>query len=56
MQLPANFESKINKTDGCWLWTASTYTKGYGCFFFQGRTQGSHRVMWQIVNGPIPAG
>lgn len=26
------FWSKVNKTDGCWLWTAARLPKGYGRF------------------------
>jgi hypothetical protein len=26
------FWAKVDKSGECWLWTASTYTDGYGCF------------------------
>jgi len=57
----ARFWSKVNKTDTCWLWTASKRHKGYGAFVWadadgnivQGR---AHRFAWELANGPIPAG
>ena len=50
------FWSKVNKTDGCWLWTAGTLKTGYGRFSVRGHNQRAHRVSWQIANGPIPEG
>jgi hypothetical protein len=54
------FWSKVQKTDGCWIWTASKRHKGYGAFCYskngvvvQGR---AHRFMWEMVYGDIPAG
>ncbi len=60
------FWSKVNK-DGpvpeyrpelgpCWLWTAGLGSKGYGCFFMDGRSVNAHRVSFEWVNGPIPQG
>lgn len=51
------FWKKVDKSGGCWLWTASTNKKGYGQF---GREKGgsslAHRVAYQLLNGPIPKG
>ena len=55
------FWAKVNKTDSCWLWTASKRHKGYGAFVWadkngcivQGR---AHRFIWEIKNGKIPEG
>jgi HNH endonuclease len=43
--------------DACWLWTGSTDAYGYGAISF-GRSKKlkSHRVAWEIENGPIPVG
>lgn len=27
------FWEKVNRTDGCWLWTAGTNNRGYGVFY-----------------------
>ena len=49
------FWSKVQKTEGCWLWTASLDRRGYGQFRLDGRIQKAHRVSWQLANGPIAA-
>ncbi len=41
---------------GCWLWTASLNTRGYGHLRIGGRMVMAHRASWEIHNGPIPAG
>jgi hypothetical protein len=38
----------------CWEWTAGRNSKGYGQCYFQGKQQLTHRVAYQIKNGPIP--
>ena len=48
------FESKINKTDTCWLWTAGVNNKGYGYFGFNSTVVGAHRVAYELYIGPIP--
>lgn len=53
----ARFWSKVNKTDGCWLWTAALNAQGYGHFQIVGRgVVRANRFSWEITNGPIPAG
>jgi len=39
---------------GCWEWSGSTCTNGYGQFIIAGRYQMAHRVSWQLHYGPIP--
>lgn len=50
------FWAKVNKTDSCWLWTASTNAKGYGLFVFYGRMTKAHRLAYELLVGPIPDG
>lgn len=41
----------------CWIWIASRMSTGYGAFNYpngNSPTQLSHRVAWQLSNGPIP--
>lgn len=50
--LPCPFESKINKTDDCWLWTGAKQNRGYGNY----RSKLAHRVSYERYIGPIPNG
>ncbi len=51
------FFEKVEKTEKCWLWTASKNTSGYGNFG-DGTPQNKlllvHRFSWQIHKGEIP--
>jgi hypothetical protein len=41
------FLDKIEKTDSCWLWTASLRGKtGYGAFKLEGKVIDAHRVFY----------
>ena len=51
------FWQKVNKTDGCWLWTGATSSEGrYGTATLNKTLQPAHRVAYQLVVGPIPDG
>lgn len=53
------FWDKVEKTDTCWLWKSNRNKKGYGKLALGGQTRKwlfSHRVSWEIHNGPIPDG
>ena len=50
------FWAKVDKTETCWLWTASKNWLGYGRFKFQGKTGGAHRYSYLLINGSIPDG
>lgn len=47
---------KVNKTNDCWLWTASTFKNGYGKFLFKTKTNYAHRWSYQRFNGEIENG
>jgi len=53
-----NFWSKVDKTDGCWLWTGAAINTGYGIVRVgvQGVSRGllAHRMSFVIANGSIP--
>ncbi len=54
---PDRFWSKVNKTESCWLWTASINPEGYGKFWVAGKGRlRAHRVAYELVVGPIPEG
>lgn len=50
------FWAKVNKTDGCWEWTAHKLFNGYGRFSIRGATDYSHRVAWELGSGKYPTG
>lgn len=52
--LDERFWDKVNKTESCWLWTASVDHNGYGRIRDGHKMRGAHRVSWEIKNGPIP--
>lgn len=55
----ARFWEKVQRAEGgaCWEWTACLFTNsGYGCFLYERKLQGAHRVSWNLAHGPIPDG
>lgn len=51
------FWAKVEKGDGCWLWTASVNRRGYGKFKLRSYVQVSApRVAWMLTNGEVPDG
>lgn len=52
----ARFISKVEKTDSCWLWTASKTEKGYGRFEYGRRAHRAHRFAWELFKGTVPDG
>jgi hypothetical protein len=53
--LEERFWSKVRKTESCWLWTGAGGGH-YGRLVRGGRLDLSHRVSWELHNGPIPDG
>jgi hypothetical protein len=47
------FWPKVNKTNGCWLWMASTRKDGYGSFRVGGKVLLAHRVAYLLVKGEL---
>lgn len=60
--LENRFWAKVNKTDGCWLWTGAIEPAGYGKITVwkdhlnKWGVARTHRVAWEIANGPVPEG
>lgn len=50
------FWQKVDQTPSCWFWTGCLDRKGYGWFGLKGRVQRTHRVSYELANGPIPKG
>jgi hypothetical protein len=54
-RLPSRFWSKVLAVaGGCWQWTASLASNGYGRFSWDGRQRPAHRVAYTVLVGPIP--
>lgn len=47
---------KVDVTPTCWLWTGSISSSGYGRLSVANRPAYAHRIMYELVVGPIPAG
>ena len=47
------FQSKIRKSDECWLWTAAQDKDGYGRFRLGDNVVFAHRVAYEAQNGSV---
>lgn len=56
VDLETRFWAKVNKTEGCWLWTGATHDFGYGKIYVDGVPRDAHRVCWEMYRGAIPEG
>lgn len=55
--LPERIRSKIRIVEsGCWRWTAATNPKGYGIVLYRGQGALAHRVVKELLVGPIAPG
>jgi hypothetical protein len=52
----ALFWSRVEKSDGCWLWTGGRFSTGYGSFSVGGRVRVASRLAYAYTHGPIPDG
>ena len=52
------FWSKVEKTDGCWLWKGAVMWSpsgaDYGAFGLHGKARRAHRVAWLLTHGSDP--
>lgn len=44
----------VRTPEGCWRWTGSHATTGYGTGSFEGRAFLAHREVYEVLVGPIP--
>lgn len=54
--IESSFWARVDKSSGCWLWTAGKQKAGYGALWWSGKPTTAHRVAWELAHGPIPAG
>jgi DNA-binding transcriptional regulator YiaG len=50
------FWGHVDKTEACWLWTASRSAYGHGQFGVNGKKRYAHQVSWLLTNHIIPEG
>lgn len=50
------FWVKVNKSDGCWEWTAHRHVSGYGMINIDRVPRYAHRVAYEMLRGEIPDG
>lgn len=54
-RLPARFWNKVQvQPNGCWVWKASLFSTGYGCFNVDGRIAKAHRFAYEVCVCPVP--
>lgn len=46
----------LDSVNGCWIWCRPLTTKGYGRISRNGKRIQAHRVVYELVVGPIPDG
>lgn len=54
-QIVADFWNRVQKTDGCWLWTGAKNKRQYGHFAVGGKHMLSHRFSFLLHNLYLPA-
>jgi len=54
--LLTRLEDKFVVGDGCWPWTACRSSDGYGHIRIEGSVYKAHRVVYELMVGPIPVG
>lgn len=54
--LEERFLVQVDKSDGCWIWTGTIGSNGYGLIKDNYRTRTAHRVSYELHKGPIPQG
>jgi hypothetical protein len=53
------FWTRVEKTDGCWLWVGGKSPSGYGLISVGKKSEGTrsvHRLSYEMHHGPIPKG
>jgi hypothetical protein len=53
-KIKAQFWPKVDKSDGCWSWSAAHNPSGYGVMSFEGKRQLATHVAWWLENGVWP--
>ena len=52
----ARFWARVEKTEGCWNWTAGVQQTGHGRFYADKKHVPAHRFSYELQVGAIPEG
>lgn len=50
------YHTEPEPMSGCWVWVGARNPKGYGRVFANGKMEQAHRVVYELLVGPIPVG
>lgn len=50
------FNSRVEKTESCWMWTGTINAHGYGGMTINGKSKLVHRLSYERAKGQIPVG
>jgi hypothetical protein len=50
------FWDKVDRSGDCWVWTGARRGKGYGDFWYAGKSVAAHRFSYELHVGPIADG
>ena len=57
LPLEEHFGRRVRKTSGCWMWLGTSVgPMGYGAIHRDGKNVLTHRLSWELANGPVPKG
>lgn len=57
MSLTERFWAKVERSEGCWIWTGARNRRGYGKIRRDARTfVSAHRLSYEMANGSVPDG
>lgn len=54
LSLATRFWAKVQRSSGCWIWTATKTRFGYGMLRVEGKNKLAHRIAYELENGAIP--
>lgn len=52
---PFDLWKRVDMSGDCWLWLGCN-TNGYGQMMIDGKQNGTHRIAYELMYGPIPHG
>ena len=47
------FWSRVDRSGDCWEWRGTRFANGYGAFWDGRKTRKAHRIMYELVHGPL---